>query len=144
MSANLLLVLLRLAGASLVGLAIFHVVLWRAFDWGRELEGLSPLSARVFVVHTLYLVLVILGLGLLSLLRPGLLIVPGELARLLLGFIVVFWVARLVLQPLAFDSVIPAGWARHPVVRVGACLLWAGYAAVYGIALARQQGWGGP
>jgi hypothetical protein len=133
-----MLLLLRLAGASLIVLSLFHVVLWRALDWGPDIERLSPLTARVFLVHTIFIALVLCALGLLSLVRPELLLAPGELARLLLAGIVVFWLVRLAIQPLVFDRVMRVGWTQSLFVRIGATLVWIGYVAVYGLALLQQ------
>ena len=135
-----LVLLLRLVGASLVALALFHAVLWRALDWGREIERLSPLSARVFALHTFFIAFVIFGLGTLSLTKPELLLAPGDLPRLILCGVVVFWITRLLAQPLIFDRVMRAGWTRSLFIRIGASLLWAAYAAIYGAALLRQWG----
>ena len=130
--------LLRGAGLSLIVLSLFHAILWRALDWGNEIKRLSPLNARVFSVHTFFIAFVLTALGLLSLLKPQLLLLPSELARLLLAVIVVFWVARLAIQPLIFDRVMRAGWTRSPLVRVGASLVWIIYVAIYGAALVGQ------
>src|SRR5579864_2001506 len=80
----LMTLLLRLSGASLLVLSVFHAALWRTFDWGGETNRLSPINRRVFVVHLLFITFVISALGLLSLARPDLLLVPSDLARLLL------------------------------------------------------------
>lgn len=130
--------LLRIGGASLVLLSLVHIGLWRSLHWDRESERLSPLNARVFAVHAFFVALVLLGLGLLSLLRPDLLLEPGELQRYLLAAIVVFWSVRLCLQPLVFDRVMTHGWTRTRTVRVGANLLWAAYLLLYGAALLAQ------
>jgi len=135
-----LIVLLRVAGASLVVLALLHAVFWRALNWDREVERLSPLNARVFAVQTFFIAFVLLALGLLSLARPELLLVRSELARVLLFGVVAFWVARLLIQPLVFDHLMRDGWTRSALVRIGAPLLWAAYVAVYGVALLRQFG----
>jgi hypothetical protein len=89
-------------------------------------------------VHTFFIAFVLGALGLLSLVEPELLVAPSELARLLLTGIVVFWVARLAIQPLVFDPVMRLGWTQSLVVRVGASLVWATYVAVYGTALFGQ------
>ena len=47
--------LVRVAGASLIVLALFHAVLWRSLNWDREVERLSPLNARVFAVQTFFI-----------------------------------------------------------------------------------------
>jgi hypothetical protein len=132
--------LLRVAGASLLVLSLLHAVLWQTLAWGREIERLSPLNARVFAVHTFFIAFVLGALGSLSLVRPELLLAPSELARLLLGGIVVFWLARLLIQPLVFDPVMPLGWLRAPLMRVGVSLVWLTYVAVYGAALFVQFG----
>jgi hypothetical protein len=132
--------LLRAAGASLVVLSLFHAVLWRVLAWDREVERLSPLNARIFAVHTFFVAFVLGAVGLLSLVRPDLLLAPSELARLLLAGLVVFWLARFALQPIVFDPVMRHGWMRRPFVRAGASLLWASYVAVFGAALLRQCG----
>jgi hypothetical protein len=140
-SLSLVSIILRCVGASLIVLALFHAVLWRTFNWGRQIAQLSPITARVFVVHMLFIVFVLSALGLLSLGWPELLLVPSDLARLLLYAIVLFWLLRLGLQPLVFDRAMGAGWTGSRVVRLGGSLLWTSYLAVYGAALLRQIGW---
>jgi len=135
-----LVLLLRVAGVSLIALALFHAVLWRTLAWGREIERLTPLNARVFAVHTFFIAFVLGALGLLSLLAPELLLVPSDLARLLLMAIVAFWIARLAMQPLVFDPVMRFGWLRSAALRAGVCVVWASYVAVYGAALVGQFG----
>jgi hypothetical protein len=135
-----LVLFLRLVGASLLVLSLFHAVLWRALDWGSEIERLSPLNARVFAVHTFFIAFVLFGLGALSLTKPELLLSPGDLPRLILCSVVVFWIARLAAQPLIFDRVMRDKWTRSLFIRIGASLLWAAYAAVYSAALFRQWG----
>jgi len=139
-----LILLMRVTGASLIALSLFHMVLWHTLAWDREIVRLSPLNARVFAVHTFFIAFVLGALGLLSLVEPEQLLAPSELARLLLMGIVVFWVARLAMQPLVFDRVMVEGWTRSPLLRVGSNLLWAGYVAVYGAALVRQFGSSAP
>ncbi len=130
--------MLRLTGFSLVVLSLFHAVLWRTLDWGQEIRGLSPLGARVFAVHTFFVAFVLCALGLLSLLAPELLVEPSALARLLLAGVVVFWIARLLIQPLVFDRVMRSGWTRSLVLRVGVCCVWTAYVAIYGAAFLAQ------
>lgn len=131
---------LRLAGISLIILSLLHAVFWRTLNWGREVEALSPLSRRVFAVQTFFVAFVLLGLGLLSLVSPELLLAPTRLARFLLIGVVLFWLARLLLQHWVFDPVMRDTWTRHVLVRAGATLLWSGYVLVYGAALLTQYG----
>src|SRR4051812_23097675 len=69
--------LLRMAGVSLIVLSLFHALLWRVLAWDREMGRLSPLNARVFAVHTFFIAFVLGALGLLSLTKPQLLLLPS-------------------------------------------------------------------
>jgi hypothetical protein len=129
---------LRGVGASQIALAIGHVGIWRAFDWGREAARLSPLAARVFRVHTFFVALVVGAMGALALGRPDLLTTRSDLARLLLGAAVVFWSLRLVAQPLVFDPVLLPASPRRGAVRAAATLLFAVHVSVYLWAFAEQ------
>jgi hypothetical protein len=131
-------ILLRLSGASLVVLSIFHLVLWRMLGWTREIAKLEPLNARVFAVHTFFLTFVLFGLGVLSGVFPELLLVRSELSRLLLVFIVLFWVLRLLIQLVVFDPVLWIGKPWRSLARVAASVSWLGYVVIYGIVLWRQ------
>ncbi len=138
MSNETLASVLRLVGASHIALALAHVVLWRLFDWSREIAQLTPLTARVFAVHTFFIAFVLAALGALGLCRADLLVVRSELARLLLGAIVLFWGLRVLAQPIVFDPVLLRGSRLRTPVRIAATLLFSSYAAVYALALARQ------
>jgi hypothetical protein len=125
-------VLLRLTGASLIGLAAFHLVLARVLDWRLESTRLSALNARVFAVHAFFVAFVLAALGLLTCARPDLLTAKSELARLLLGAIVVFWICRLFVQSWVFDPVLWHGKSWRWLARIGAHGVWLGYTAIYG------------
>ena len=131
--------LLRAAGASLVALALVHAALWRHLRWGEERGRLSPLNARVFAVHVFFIAFVLAALGALSLARPDLLLARSELARALLSATVLFWIVRLAIQPFVFDPVMPAPLRGLPA-RLLVSAVWAGYVAIYGLALMRRLG----
>jgi hypothetical protein len=139
-AAQALTSLLRAVGLSQVILGVAHVVLWRLFGWSREIAGLSPLTARVFSVHTFFVAFVVAAFGALALARPDLLAARSDLARLLLGALVVFWGLRLVAQPVVFDPVLLRRSRHRAAVRAAAMVLFASYVLVYGWAFARQLG----
>ena len=131
---------IRLVGASQLVLGVAHLLIWRLLGWTGEMAKLTPLSGRVFAVHTFFIAFVISALGALALICPELLLVRSELARLLLGAGFVFWSLRLVAQPLVFDPVLLRDSPYRLPVRAAALLGFAGHAAVYGWAFARQLG----
>lgn len=137
-AASTMHLLLRAVGASLLALALLHVVLWRVLKWTEELTKLTPLTARVFSVHLFFVVFVLVALGLLALGRPDLLVARSDLARLLLYAIVAFWAARLLAQPLVFDPVLALGSSWRLPLRLVAFGGWSFYLLVFSAALFGQ------
>lgn len=137
--AAIVVLLLRVVGASHVALGLAHVYFWRVFRWTEESARLTPLTARVFAVHTFFIAFVLVALGLLALGRPDLLVTPSDLARLVLGACVVFWTLRLLAQPFVFDPVLLRGSRYRAPVRVAATLLFGGYVLVYTLAFVRHR-----
>ena len=107
---------LRIVGLSHLVLGLAHIVLWRALRWGKECERLTPLTARVFFVHTFFIAFVLMALG----------------------AAVAFWLLRLLAQPLIFDPVLLIGSPYRTPVRVAAVLGLSVTTAVYAWAFAAQ------
>ena len=89
---------LRVAGVLQLALAAAHAPFPRWFNWGTELGRLSLLNRQIFIVHGLFIVLVIVMFGLLSVLAAGALVEPGPLAPYICGGLAAFWLARLYAQ----------------------------------------------
>jgi hypothetical protein len=73
-------------------------------DWKRELTKLDVLSRQLVWVHGAFIVLVIFGFGLLSVILPGELASGTLLSRGICLFIALFWAARLAVQFFVFDA----------------------------------------
>ena len=58
---------LRIVGVLLVGLALLHAGFPRYFNWAGELKPLSLINRQMVYVHTLFIALVVLLMGLLCL-----------------------------------------------------------------------------
>ena len=54
---------LRITGALLLGLAAAHVAFPRRLHWKEELARLSPLNRQIFLVHCLFIVLMLVMMG---------------------------------------------------------------------------------
>ena len=134
-----LLLLLRVTGWSLVALGLAHAPFWRVFGWAEEYKRLSPLNARVFAVHVFFIALVLVMVGALLAAKPALLLAPGELPRLFLGGLTVFFGLRLLAQPLVFDPVLAVGHRLRTPLRIAANLTWIFYTSLFAFALALQS-----
>ena len=62
---------LRVAGAGLILLALLHATIGRRLKWREEVARMSPLNAAVFHVRAFFVCLVLVGIGLPSLVEPG-------------------------------------------------------------------------
>ena len=100
----------------------------------------------MFLVHTVFVCLVMSMFGALSAFAPGALLdhspSPGPLARLVLGGISFFWLVRLAIQWLVYDPALWRGDAFNKAVHYAFTVLWIYLTAVYGVACFRPA-WGG-
>ncbi len=95
---------LRLGGAVHFAILLASVQVPRVLDWRCQLALLTPFLRRLFWVYGVFIVLVIVGFGTLSLVCSGELASRTPLARAVCAFIAVFWLARLAVQFWVFDA----------------------------------------
>ena len=96
--------LLIVAGVLHLGLLVASFLTPRVLQWRTELLRLSALSRHVIWVHGAFIVIVILGFGVLTLTNAPALAAGTALARSLCAFIALFWLARLMIQLFLFDA----------------------------------------
>lgn len=122
---------LRIAGALQIALALLHLDFPKRFRWKEELARLSLLNRQIFLVHTVFICVVLTMIGALSLLAPRTLLEPTSLSRLVLGGFAVFWGLRLVFQWLVYDSRLWRGDSFNTAVHAVLTAIWAYLSAVY-------------
>jgi hypothetical protein len=76
----------------------------RLLDWRTNLAALHPFLRRLFWVYGVFIVLVIISFGTLTLIRAGDLASATPLARSVCAMIALFWLARLAVQFFVFDA----------------------------------------
>lgn len=96
--------LLRLAGVVQLGILVASALVPGVLDWRTQLAALPRLLRQLIWVHGAFIVLVIVGFGLLSLALAPRLADGSLLARSVCGFISLFWLARLAIQFFVFDA----------------------------------------
>ena len=127
---------LRIAGAMQIALALLHLDFGRRFQWRAEIARLSLLNRQIFYVHTLFVCVVLVMFGSLSLFAPAALLEPTRLARLVLAGIAAFWALRLFCQWFVYDSSLWRGHRFHTVMHFVFTLVWSYFVAVYAGTLA--------
>jgi hypothetical protein len=72
-------------------------------DWKKALSSLEPFVRKLIWVHGAFIVLTIVGFGVLTVTNAARLADGSILARSVCGFIAAFWGARLLVQLFEFD-----------------------------------------
>jgi hypothetical protein len=124
----------QMVGAMLLLLSVAHAFFSRYFGWKNELASLSLLTRRIFQVHCFFIALVLMLLGVCSLFYTDTLLESGPLSRVLLAGVVLFWLCRLVIQFLVYDTDIWRGNRLYTLMHVFLSVLWIYVVITYGIA----------
>jgi hypothetical protein len=103
---------IQLAGALQLLTAAANFFLPAKLHYRENLAKVSPVIRQIFTVHALYIVLVLIGFGVISLLFPTDLCGASPLGKFVCGFLAVFWGLRVVLQFSYYDSAIKK---EHPL-----------------------------
>jgi hypothetical protein len=130
---------LRIAGGLQLALAAAHAPFPRWFRWREELARLSPLNRQIFIVHDLFVVLVLVLIGALSLLAAPALLEPVRLGLLVCAGLTAFWLVRLYCQFFVYK---PDLWRGHPgrtAIHISITALWVYFVATYGAALLQHS-----
>jgi hypothetical protein len=129
--------LILIGGVLHFGILLASACVPAVLDWRKSLEKLDALSRQLIWVHGAFIMLVIIGFGVLSVAMPGELAGGSLLARGVCAFIAVFWAARLAVQFFVFDA---KPYLRSAVLKLGyhgltAVFLY--HAVVYSVAALR-------
>ena len=103
---------IQLAGALQLVIAAANFFLPAKLHYRENLARVSPIIRQIFTVHSIYIVLVLLGFGLICLLFPNDLSGASPLGRFLVGFLALFWGLRVIIQFTYYDSAIKE---EHPL-----------------------------
>jgi hypothetical protein len=93
--------LINIGGCATVGWLIFHLLFWRLFGWRRRLSKLDSVNGGIMQVLNLCLSLVFLIFAVISLWFAEELL-RTALGRAMLVGMCVFWLLRLIEQPVFF------------------------------------------
>ena len=116
--------LILIGGVLHFGILLASALTPAVLDWKRELAKLDALSRQLVWVHGAFIVLVIVGFGLLSVIMPGELAAGTLLSRGICLFIALFWAARLAVQFFVFDA---KPHLRNALLKIG----YSGLTAVF-------------
>ncbi|BDS08456.1 hypothetical protein NT6N_34960 [Oceaniferula spumae] len=123
---------LEISGYLLVGLALLHGVFPRRFHWKNELADVSLLTRQIMHVHTFFIALIVLLMGLLCITSAEDLI-STQLGRTIAGGLAVFWGCRLLVQFFGYSSSLWKGKAFETAIHIVFALLWVHLTTMFGL-----------
>jgi hypothetical protein len=128
---RLLCALLQVAGCTQLMLAWLHVPIAQKLNWRADTAKLPLATAEVFYVHTYFICLTLVFMGLLSSCAPQLLLEKSALARWLAAFLTCFWGFRLYCQLFVYSSALWRGKRRETAIHIIFTLAWLVYTSTY-------------
>ncbi len=123
---------LFITGYLLIFLAVIHSIFPKRFNWEEELSTVSLINRQMMYVHTLFIALVVLLIGLLCVTSSKDLIETVLGRRICIGF-TIFWITRLIIQFFGYSSELWKGKTFETSVHIIFIFLWTYFSFVFGI-----------
>ncbi len=121
---------LEIIGLILIVLAIVHAVFPRYFDWKQDFKNISLINREMMYVHTFFLALVLLLMGILCLTSASELVQTDIGRKISLGF-GMFWVVRLLTQFFGYSVKLWYGKTFETTVHIVFSILWSYFSAIF-------------
>jgi hypothetical protein len=103
---------IQFAGALQLITAAANFFLPAKLHYRENLVKVSPIIRQIFTIHALYIVLMLIGFGVICLLFPIDLCGASPLGKFLCGFLAIFWGLRVVIQFTYYDRAVKK---EHPL-----------------------------
>nr|WP_304344586.1 hypothetical protein [Chryseobacterium koreense] len=113
----------KIIGVLLIGLALVHIVFPKYFNWDKELKSLSLINRQMMTIHTFFIALTVLLVGLLCLTSSTDLIETNLGKKISLG-LGIFWTVRLVIQFFGYSTNLWKGKKFETYMHILFSLLW--------------------
>lgn len=123
-------VLITITGYLLIALSLIHIIFPRRFNWKTELVSLNLLNRQMMYVHTFFIGLVVLLMGVLCVTSAGDLLHTTLGRRVSMG-LCIFWSLRLVFQFFVYSPLLWKGKKMETFVHIVFALLWAFISTVF-------------
>lgn len=114
---------LTITGVLLIALALVHLIFPSYFNWKKELPLVSLVNRQLMTVHTFFIALTVLLMGLLCLVATDDLI-NTRLGKTVSTGLGVFWSIRLLVQLFGYSPKLWRGKSFETAVHVFFVLLW--------------------
>lgn len=133
--------LLRITGIGLILLAVIHVPISKRLKWKEQGALLTAENEMVFHVHTFFICVTLVMMGLPAFLAPEVFLEKSGMARWMSWSFCVFWVIRLYCQGFVYRAHLWRGRLLETRIHYLFIGLWLALALVFGLCGAVQIGW---
>lgn len=114
---------LNTIGCLLILLALIHIIFPKYFNWKEELNHLSLINKQVMQVHTFFIALTVLLMGILCVTSANEIITTSLGKKISFGF-GIFWICRLLIQLFGYSSKLWKGKIFETTVHITFLILW--------------------
>lgn len=132
MSVHPLELLLRLAGAGLIILAVLHIPIGRYLKWREDAARLTPANRAVFRVHTFFICLLLMLMGLPCCFEPQIFLERTRAGLWFAWSFSAFWTIRLYFQWFVYPVDLWRGKRMETAIHWWLSLVWAALAILFG------------
>jgi hypothetical protein len=124
---------IEIIGWLLIFLALVHIIFPKYFKWKTELASLSLINREMMQVHTFFIALTVLGMGVLCISSASELVATPLGKKLLLG-LAIFWSIRMLMQFFVYSSKLWKGKTFETAVHILFSCLWVYLSLVFWMA----------
>lgn len=125
-----MLIHIKIIGYILIGLSLIHIGFPRYFNWKEQLEKLSLINRQMMKVHTFFIALVVLLMGLLCILRANDLMNTKLGNTVCLGM-ALFWLIRLYFQLFFYSPKLWRGRRFETAIHIGFSFCWTYFSCIF-------------
>lgn len=126
-----LVLLLRVAGAGLILLAVLHLPIGRHLKWREDAARLTQVNAAVFHVHTFFICLVLVIMGLPCLLDPTVFLERSRAGAWMAWSYSAFWAIRLYFQWFVYRADLWRGKRMETAIHLWFTVIWTALALLF-------------
>lgn len=137
---SLLSILLRCAGTGLILLSILHIPIGRHLRWREDGANLTPANEAIFHVHTLFICLVLVIMGLPCLLDPAVFLESTRAGMWMAWSFSAFWCIRLYVQWFVYPASLWRGRHMETFMHGFFTLVWLSLTALFAACALFQNG----
>jgi hypothetical protein len=124
-------VLLRVSGIGLILLAFLHVPIGRYLKWREDAARLSEANASIFRVHTFFICLTLVMMGLPCVAQPSVFLENSSAAAWMAWSFSAFWATRLFFQWFVYPASLWRGKRNETLAHFWFTIVWFVLAALF-------------